>query len=228
MKIFIASSLLIGLTLITLNSIEKTGKLIDKSQVTYNLTEDKVLDGAYTIQDAANVTRLRGSYAKDKRTGNWYCFNSKGKLVLRYNYDLKKLVHFEDEELNGVEITVLDKDTDVVKNASIPLPICSIEQFKTLIVSELKDEISLKNKDVGADVEAEITALVKADGKVLYNVKYALKGLSYTTMVFPKDKLFSIQWLPATYKDKAYKSEFKFSSTFKLEASDHKRFIWNY
>ena len=228
MKILLTSSLLIGFAFNSFNLTEKTGKLIDKSQVTYNITDNKVLDGVFTIADTAIVTRLRGSYAQNKRVGNWYCFNAQGKVVLRYNYDLNKLVALEKEEFNAVEIKILDKDAKVAEKASVPIPVCAIDQYKSLMIAELKDELSHNGKLSAGNVEAKITALVKADGTAIYTAQYNLAGVSYTTKIYPKDKLFTIQWLPATYEGKALKSEFTFVSSFMFKPGDHKRFIWNY
>ncbi|MEJ5962250.1 hypothetical protein [Pedobacter immunditicola] len=226
MKIFITSILILASGALAV--LEKTGKLVDQSKVSYNINDEKLLDGVYTIADTAHVTRLRGSYAQNKRVGNWYCFNAQGKVVLRYNYDLNKLVALEKEELNAVEIKILDKNAKVAEKASVPIPVCSIDQYKSLMVAELKDELSRHDKLSAGNVDAKITALVKADGTAIYTAQYNLSGVSYTTKIYPKDKLFTIQWLPAAYEGKALKSEFTFVSSFMFKPGDHKRFIWNY
>jgi len=226
MKIFITSILILASSLLPI--LEKTGKLVDQSEVSYNINEKKLLDGVYTIIDSAKVTRLRGSYAQNKRVGNWYCFNAQGEVVLRYNYDLNKLVALEKEELNAVDIKVLDKNVKVAETASVPIPVCAIDQYKSLMVAELKDELSHNGKLSGGNVEAKITAHVKTDGTATYTAQYNLGDVSYTTKIYPKDKLFTIQWLPAAYEGKALKSEFTFVTSFMFKPGEHQRFIWNY
>lgn len=210
-----------------LPAVEKTGRLVDQSRVSYNLSENEVLNGAFEIKDVKETTRLRGAYTNDKRTGNWYCFDASGKMVLRYNYDLKKLVTLDEDQLAGMSVTILDKNPEVVKGASVPVPICSMEQVKRIVEEQLKNDIPAKLKAEGGQVTADFSVRINADGQAKYFAKYVFKDVSYTTMVFVKDKVFKIEWLPATYEGKGYKSEIAFSSSFDLVPGDHKRFIWN-
>ncbi|SFG57950.1 toxin-antitoxin system YwqK family antitoxin [Pedobacter insulae] len=229
MKVVLTSSLIVGLAVALFSTIEKKGNLIDQSKVTYNITEDKKLNGAYLIEDADNVTRLRGSYVDNKRTGDWYCFDKAGKLVLRYNYTANKLLSLDKDAMTTLEIKVVDKDVDVATNARIPVPICSVEQYKKLLIEELKDAIPAKDRAEKLSVTADITAMVDQNGSAKYVALYLLKGVEYKANLYTKDKLFSLEWLPAKYNDKTYKSEVKFSSTFELDPGDmSRRFIWNY
>lgn len=211
-------------------TVEKTGKLVDDSKVTYNIGEDKQLNGAYKIEDAAKVLRLRGSYLGNKRTGDWYCFNAAGKVVLRYNYTVDKLLSLEQTELDALEISVIDKNEDVKTKASIPLPICSIDQYKMLLTEELKDQIPTKDIQGIVTVNAEITALVDSKGGAKYVANYAINGVDYKLVIYLKDKLFDLDWIPAKFNEKTYKSEVKFATSFKMDSANtlNKRFIWNY
>lgn len=229
MKIALTSSLIVGLAAVLFSTVEKSGSLVDQSKVTYNLTEDKKLTGAYLIQDAANVIRLRGSYTDNKRSGDWYCFDQTGKLVLRYNYTANKLLSLDQSSLTSLEIKVIDKDPDVTTNARIPIPVCSVDQFKKLMVEELKDQIPAKDKAEKVSVTADITAMIDANGAAKYAALYYIKGVEYKATIYTKDKLFNLEWLPAKYNDKTYKSEVKFSSTFDLDPNAfNRRFVWNY
>ncbi len=229
MKTLLTSSLIVGLAAVLFSTIEKSGTLVDQSKVTYNITEDKKLSGAYLIQDATNVTRIRGSYTDNKRSGDWYCFDQTGKMVLRYNYNANKLLSLDQDAVSALEIKVVDKDPDVATNARIPVPICSIEQYKKLLIEELKDQIPTKERTEKVSVTADITAIVDANGSAKYIAFYVLKGVEYKAILYTKDKLFNLEWLPAKYNDKTYKSEVKFSSTFDVDpGSTTRRFVWNY
>lgn len=227
MRSVLSSIVVMTMLFVNFDKVEKSAKLIDQSKVFYNLSEDDKLEGAYEIKDVNQLTRLRGSYIKNKRAGNWYCFDASGKMVLRYNYDLKKLVSLDEDQFAGVSVTVLDKDPDAVKNASMPVAVCSMDQMKKIVEEQLKNDIPAKMKAEGGQVTADFSIKVNPDGGAKYFAKYVFKDLSYTTMVYVKSKVFELEWLPATYNGKAYKSEVTFSSTFDLIPGDHKRFIWN-
>lgn len=227
MRSVLSSIVVMTMLFVNFDKVEKSAKLIDQSKVFYNLSEDDKLEGAYEIKDVNQLTRLRGSYIKNKRSGNWYCFDASGKMVLRYNYDLKKLVSLDEDQFAGVSVTVLDKDPDAVKNASMPVAVCSMDQMKKIVEEQLKNDIPAKMKAEGGQVTADFSIKVNPDGEAKYFAKYVFKDLSYTTMVYVKSKVFELEWLPATYNGKAYKSEVTFSSTFDLIPGDHKRFIWN-
>ncbi len=230
MKMFVFATVALGSIVGFFTTTEKTGKLVDDSKVTYNIGEDKQLNGAYKIEDAGNSLRLRGNYLDNKRTGDWYCFNTAGKVVLRYNYSVGKLLSLEQTELDALEISVIDKNEEVKTKASIPLPICSIEQYKQLLIGELKDQIPAKEIQGVVTVNAVITALVDSKGGAKYLASYSISGVEYKTVVYLKDKLFDLDWIPAKFNDKTYKSEVKFATSFQIDAANasNKRFIWNY
>ncbi|RZK25061.1 MAG: hypothetical protein EOO43_06485 [Flavobacterium sp.] len=229
MKILFTSSLIVGLAAALFTTIEKTGSLVDQSKVTYNITEDKKLSGPFIIEDVSKVTRLRGSYADNRRSGDWYCFDQTGKVVLRYNYTANKLLSLDQNSVAALEIKVLDKDADVATNARIPIPICSVEQYMKLLVEELKDQIPPKDRAEKSTISADITAMVDQNGSAKYTALYYLKGVEYKANLYTKDKLFNVEWLPAKYNDKTYKSEVKFSTTFELDPNGfQRRFVWNY
>ncbi len=230
MKLLLSTSLVLSVVTGLFFATEKSGKLVDQSKVTYNVGEDKQLNGAYKIEDASNVLRLRGSYTANKRAGDWYCFNAAGKMVMRYNYTVGKLLSLEQAELAALEIQVIDKNKEVTTGASIPLPVVSIEQYKKLLVEELKDQIPAKERVGKVEVTAEITALVSAKGDAKYIANYSINGIDNKLVIYLKDKLFDLEWIPAKYNDKTYKSEVKFSTSFQMDSasSSSKRFVWTF
>lgn len=229
MKTLLVTSLLIGAGVVIINSVEKTGTLVDNSKVTYNITEDKKLDGPIQVTDNDKVVRLTGMYTANKRSGNWYCFDKNGKLALRYNYTAGKLVALEQEAFSSVDIKVMDRDPEVVKNARIPVPICDLEQYKKIMLAELEDQIPPKERAAKARVNAEITAMIDASGEAKYVALYSINNVEHKATLFLKDKVFTINWLPAELNGKTYRSELKFSGVFDIDPSNlNKRFIWNY
>lgn len=225
MKTFLISNFLIAMIATLALFTEKEGQLIDSSKVTYNI-ENKMLNGRYLIKDTKAQIRLQGSYKDNKRSGNWYCFNAEGKMVLRYNYDVKKLISLDDKAFDSVEVEILDKNPDVVSKASNPYPMCDIGQLKTILIEELKNDPKFKSE--AGMIDANITVKINAEGKAQYYAKYTLNNVVYDTTIFLQDKLFTIEWFPSQYESRSYKSEFNFSARFQLLPSDHKRFIWNY
>ncbi len=229
MKIFLTTSLVLGLATSLIFTTEKTGKLVDGSKVTFNIDDQKSLTGAFKIEGDANMLRLRGSYVANKRSGDWYAFNSKGEMVLRYNYTADKLLSLAKDDLATLEIKVIDKNDNVATNARIPVPICSIEQYKRILTEELKDQLPGKDRADKATVTAEITAMIDNNGAAKYVALYVVNGVENKAVVYLKDKVFNLEWLPAKYEDKTYKSEVKFNTTFQVDPADNsRRFVWNY
>ncbi|MCY1521637.1 hypothetical protein D9M68_564590 [compost metagenome] len=229
MKILFTSGLVVSLAASLFLATEKTGTLVDQSKVTYNISEDKKLNGAFIIEDASKVLRLRGNYTDNKRTGDWYAFDASGKAVLRYNYTLNKLLSLDQNAVTSLEIKVVDKDEEVASKARIPVPVCSIDQYKKILIEELKDQMPAKEKAEKVSVDADFTTMVDAGGSAKYIATYYIKGVEYKANLFLKDKLFAIEWIPAKYNDKNYKSEVKFSASFEMDPNTmNRRFIWNY
>jgi len=226
-RIILATVTTLTFGIISLNK-EKTAKLSDNSVVKYNVDDNGKKAGAFVISSAKGITLLRGSYLNDVRTGDWYCFDKTGQVLLRYNYSLKKLVALDNKQISDFEFKVLDNNEDVTKNARIPVPICSIEQFKSLFISELINQIPPKLKSAKANFQAEVTILINEKGDAKYIAKYIVEGYEYKTSLDLDNKIFKVEWLPAVYNDKAYKAEVKFNVNFSIDPSDQKRFIWNY
>ncbi|KQC01164.1 hypothetical protein [Pedobacter sp. Hv1] len=227
MKILLTTSLVLSLSFVSF--IEKTAMLIDQSKVTYQIGENKKLNGLYTIEDQQKNIRIRGNYKENKRIGDWYCFDAKGQTVLRYNYTTQKILTLDQESIATVDIKVLSNDTEVNDNATVAIPICSIDQYKKILIAELKDQMPPKDKSEAAKVTASITALVDKDGKAKYIATYILDQVTHQSTLFLKDKVFNIEWLPAKYKGQSYSAEVKFETAFKIDPSaGTRRFIWNY
>lgn len=231
MKNLILSSLVLGASLVSftlINSVQKEVKLIDESKLTYNLNEKNELHGAYSVENVKNVVTIRGNYTNNKRTGNWYCFNNDKSMFLRYNYDLKKILFIDTTAIKKAEIVVLDKNPDVVKNASISVPVCGLDQYLSLLRREISDNFPPMHMQYTAPMDLEIVAKVDANGQAKYSVNYVFDKIARSLSVYGKNKEFVIDWVPAMYNGKGVASEFKMNAQVSFSNTDgHKRFNWN-
>jgi hypothetical protein len=200
-------------------------KLSDSTQLVYAGTKtDK--EGLYQIKNLKNDgVWLQGNYKSGARAGTWYFFNSKKELDLRYSYDQKKLLYFNNDMLKDVTVEILSDDSDAKKNATAPLPLCPIELYASLVASKVND----KNDGGNNPFEAEITAEVATDGTATYTARF--KGINKkvitNSLIVPQDN-FNIDWIPAMYKGKPIASKFVvYAQVQGNGTSAYRRFRWN-
>lgn len=206
----------------------KNTTLSDGSKVVYTIDENKNLDGAYSVSSPSDKLWLRGAYKNDQRTGNWYCFNSDGSLMLRYNYDLKKLISIDDKMLSKISFTINDKDEAIKEKATVPVPICSIDQYVSLFNEQIYTIITKEQKNLPKEVPVDIIASINAKGNVSYRLAYTVNGLNYTNKLVVMEKMFDLQWAPAMYEGKILPADVVISSKLMLDGNKLQRFIWNY
>ncbi|WP_231491624.1 hypothetical protein [Pedobacter sp. Leaf170] len=209
-------------------NVDKTEKLKDNSVANYQLDENGKKSGPFKITSSKGGILLSGSYKDGNRVNDWYCFDRNGNVTLRYNYNLKKLILLSEKQIADYEFKVDDSNAEVQEKFQAPFPICSAEQFKGLLISEFIQQIPAKQKTSKANLKGEVTALISETGRVKYFVKYVLDGYEYKTSVDLDNKVFNVEWIPATYKDKTYKSEAKFNIDVAIDPTTERRFIWNY
>lgn len=224
---FSKSILLVGMSCLAfLYSKEITVTLSDNSKVIYNVSEDKKLNGPFAITREDKVL-LRGSYKDDKRSGNWYCFNPDGSVYMRYNYDQKKLVVLDTARVARaiVEFPGIKEES---ANGSIPVPVCSIDQYVSLLGSEFRRLILAENKNAEGVVPVELIANIDRNGKATYTGNYVAEGVTMTKRLKPDVKLFYIEWLPATMSGKSVEAVFKVNMSVDLSSNDvgRQRFRW--
>jgi hypothetical protein len=207
---------------------EKKATLGDFSTLTYNVNDDKKLEGAYTVESMDKKVWLRGSYKSDARSGNWYAFNSDGKVFLRYNYDVKKLLMIDSASLSKFDVEILDKNADAVSKASIPFPICSIDQYLSLFNSQVSAIIGKEVNMGEPQVPIEIAATINSKGRVDYMLTYTVGKMNYTSSIKVLEPKFDLEWIPAMYEGKIIPSKFTVKSTFSKNAKGAQRFTWNY
>ncbi|TWR30531.1 hypothetical protein FPZ43_06220 [Mucilaginibacter pallidiroseus] len=208
----------------TVNAQEKV-KLSDSTQLVYaGVKGDR--EGLYQIKNLKNDgVWVQGNYKNDARTGTWYFFNSKKELDLRYSYDQKKLLFFNNDMLKDVTVEILSDDSETKKSATAPLPLCPIELYASIVASKVND----KNDGGNDPFEAEITAEVATDGTATYTAKFrgVNKKVITNSLNVPQDH-FNIDWIPAMYKGKPIASKFVvYAQVQGNGTSNYRRFRWN-
>jgi hypothetical protein len=221
------SILVVGLSFLgLLFNKEISGILPDDSKVLYNVSEDRRLNGAFSISKDDKLL-LRGSYKDNKRAGNWYCFNPDGSVYMRYNYDQKKLVALDTARIARavVEFPGVKEESP---SASIPVPVCSINQYVSLLGAEFRRLILAENKNAEGVIPVELIANIDQNGKATYTGNYIAEGVTMTKHLKPDMKLFNVEWLPATMSGKAVSAAFKVNMTVDLSSNDmgRQRFRW--
>ncbi len=231
MKNLILSSLVLGASLFSftlIDGIQKEVKLIDDSKLIYHVNDKNELHGAYSVQNTKDNVTIRGSYTDNKRTGNWYCFNNDKSLFLRYNYDQKKILFIDTTAIKKAEIVIVDKNPEAVKNASISVPVCPLDQYVSFLKKEISDVFPQPHMQYATPTSLEIVAKVDANGQAKYQVNYIFDKIKRSISVSGKSKAFVIDWVPAMYEGKGVASEFKVATEISFSNNDgHKRFNWN-
>ena len=207
---------------------EKVATLSDQSKVLYHLSDDKKLDGAYSISTTEDKLLLRGLYKNNERSGNWFCFNPDGTVFMRYNYDLKKVVALDSKAISRAKIDIQSTDETVKTEASVPVPICSVEQYISLIGVEFERQIMRENKSAEGLLEADLVASIDKDGNATYSANYEAAGIIMKKKIKLNDKLFNIEWIPASYKGEKLGSTFTVRMAAQLGSDPRKRqrFTW--
>jgi hypothetical protein len=207
---------------------QKTKVLTDNSRVTYNVNEKNKLEGAYFVENTNRDIWIRGAYKDNQRIGNWYTFNSDKTVALRYNYDLKKILFLDTIALKKAEITITDPNAN--GNGSVVLPICSIDQYLSVLKAAAKSIFPKEQIIYNKEIPIEIIATVKSSDDVIYTISYKINNKMYAFDIKNKDIDFDIEWIPSSYNGKNLEAEFSVKSSllFLDNGSEKQRFKWNY
>lgn len=205
---------------------EKKMSLPDESKLTYQLLNDK-LNGIYSIdKDGENL--LRGNYLNEKRVGNWYFLNKDKSLFARYNYDAKKLLYVDTKTLALATVKVNSGNNDIDANASVSLPLISLEQYLPLVTRLAESAVPLDDLYKLDQNSTTIIAHVDTDGKANYEVRYKIKGKDVYHKFSVNKEPFTLDWVPAAYNGKSYPSDFIINAKLSVPTSQesHRRFNW--
>lgn len=209
---------------------QKTATLSDQTKVVYAMNDSKKLNGVYSVVKDDDKVFLRGVYKDNIRTGNWYAFNNNGNVFLRYNYDLKKLLFLDTTSINRLKIEIEAKDPEAKEKASIPVPISSIDQYISLLGTELRRMVLKENKNAEGTLDADLTTKIDKNGNANYEASYIVDGIPVTKRLIIAEKGFNIDWIPSSYKGVNYASVFSVKA--RIDFADKpgikQRFIWVY
>ncbi|AZI24811.1 MAG: hypothetical protein ABWZ79_14840 [Pedobacter agri] len=209
---------------------QKTSVLSDQTKVVYAMNDSKKIEGVYSVLKEEDKVFLRGAYKDNVRTGNWYAFNDDGKVFLRYNYDLKKLLFLDTTSINRLKVEIDAKDPEVKEKASIPVPITSIDQYISLLGTELKRMVKTENKNADGTLEADLITKIDKNGRANYQAQYVADGILVTKKLVISEKGFDIDWIPSSYKGVNYAATFSVKAriSFTEKPGIKQRFIWVY
>ncbi|WP_316797096.1 hypothetical protein [Pedobacter agri] len=222
--------LAISSVLLSTANAQKTIILSDQTKVVYAMNDSKKIEGIYSVLKEEDKVFLRGAYKDNVRVGNWYGFNDDGKVFLRYNYDLKKLLFLDTTSINRLKVEIDSKDPEIKEKASIPVPIISIDQYISLLGTELKRVVKTENKNADGTLEADLITKIEKNGKPNYQAQYLADGILVTKKLMVSEKGFDIDWIPASYNGVTYPSTFSVKAriNFSEKPGIKQRFIWVY
>jgi hypothetical protein len=229
-NIFFAAVAVFGSIQISQAQEQKTSVLSDQTKVVYAMNDAKKIEGVYSVLKNDDKVFLRGVYKDNTRSGNWYAFNDNGNVFLRYNYDLKKLLYLDTVSINRLKVEIKADDPEIKEKASIPVPISSIDQYISLLGTELKRVILKENKSADGTLDADLITNIDKNGKANYEASYTVDGIPVTKRLIISEKAFDIDWIPSSYKGTNYASVFSVKARidFAQKPGIKQRFIWVY
>jgi len=229
-KISLLTLAIISLLQICKAQEQKNSVLSDQTKVVYAMNDLKKIEGAYSVLKDEDKVFLRGVYKDNLRVGNWYAFNDNGNVFLRYNYDLKKLLFLDTVSVNRIKVEITATDPVVKEKASIPVPIASVDQYISLLGTELKRVILKENKSADGILDADLVTNIDKNGKATYEARFVADGIPVTKRLIIAEKAFNIDWIPSSYNGTNYASVFSVKARidFAQKPGIKQRFIWVY
>lgn len=186
--------------------------LADRSQLIYEVSDNgKTKNGSYTINNKENHGLwVQGFYNEDKPCGTWTFFDAKFQPSLRYNYDQKKIIYINNESFKDVNVNVLSSDTSIIKGASIPIPLCSVDELTSLLSSKLYTMYD----NVHDQLQATVTAHINTDGDATYTVSYPSSNGKIQNFKLRVDSdQFKVKWIPSHYNNQPVEADFSLTLT---------------
>lgn len=227
-QILVAAMLTVCVSTYAQNN-ERKVSVSKTSQLDYAVANDgKTKDGLYYVKNTSNNSLLvQGHYKDGMRAGTWYFFDNNHNLTMRYSYDQKKMLFIDQTQLKNVKVNILTNDADVAKKASVPLPLCPVDYYVSLIGNEIYSKYF---EPANENLTAEITAHIDANGKATYTVAYIVKNKKTPEKQIEMNAAFPIEWIPSSFNDKTLPSEFTVYA--KIQAStvadnNFSRFRWD-
>jgi hypothetical protein len=231
MKKSILSGIAILLTLGIANAQtpkERKKVLFEDTELTYTVTDKNEKNGPVFIKDSKkDKTYLKGLNAQDKPSGKWYFYNEDGTLESHYNFDMNKLLYIDSAYLKKIEVKILDKDPEIVQNASIP----TLLYPSHLLLKLISNDVQISDADFGGknQLPIKLTVIISANGDTEYYVEYAVGNLFTKKKVVLTTKFLDNIWIPSHYKNKNIKSSFTINTSINSDyKAGHRKFNWTY
>jgi hypothetical protein len=231
MKKSILSGIAILLTLGLANAQtpkERKKVLFEDTELTYTVTDKNEKNGPVFIKDSKkDKTYLKGLNAQDKPSGKWYFYNEDGTLESHYNFDMNKLLYIDSAYLKKIEVKILDKDPEIVQNASIP----TLLYPSHLLLKLISNDVQISDADFGGKnlLPIKLTVIISDNGDTEYYVEYAVGNLFTKKKVVLTTKFLDNIWIPSHYKNKNIKSSFTINTSINSDyKAGHRKFNWTY
>lgn len=207
---------------------EKRKVLYENIEVIYTVTEKNDKNGPVFIKDTEkDKTYLKGNNVNDKPAGKWYFYNEDGSLESHYNFDLNKLLYIDTNYLKKIDIKILDKDPDIVQNASIP----TLLYPSHLLLKLIANDIQIPGDDFAgkSELPIKLTVIIETNGKTEYFIEYVVGNVFTKKKVVLTTKFLDNIWIPSHYKNKDIKSSFSINTSINSDSkAGHRKFTWTY
>jgi hypothetical protein len=207
---------------------ERKKVLFEDTELTYTVTEKNEKNGPVFIKDSKKgKTYLKGLNAQDKPSGKWYFYNEDGSLESHYNFDLNKLLYIDTAYLKKIEVKIMDKNPDIVQNASIPILLYPSHLF----LKQISNDVQIPEEDYNgqSNLAVKLKAIIQVNGGVEYSVEYLVERRTVERKIILSNTDLKNIWLPATYKGNHIKSSFSINTSVSSDKtkSNHSKFYWN-
>lgn len=207
---------------------EKRKVLYENTELIYTVTEKNEKNGIILIKNLKeDKTYLKGFNTNDKPSGKWYFYNENGTLESHYNFDLNKLLYIDSAYLKKIDVAILDKDPEIVQNASIPTLLYPSHLFLKLIANDV--QIPEEDFEGRNQIPVKLTVIIETNGKAEYFIEYSVGNLFTKKKVVLTTKSLDNIWIPAHYKTKNIKSSFEINTSINSDSkAGHRKFTWDY
>lgn len=208
---------------------ERKKVLFEDTELIYTVTEKNEKNGPVYIKDSKkDKTYLKGLNAQDKPTGKWYFYNEDGTLESHYNFDLNKLLYIDTAYLKKIDVAILDKNPNIVQNASIPILLYPSHLF----LKQIANDVQIPEEDYMGQINlaVKLKAIIQVNGGVEYFVEYLVERKTVERKIILSNTDLKDIWIPANYNGKAIKSSFSINTSISNDESksNHRKFNWNY
>lgn len=216
LKILMTAAIVVSSTLLASGQepqLKKKQAIITQDAMAkYHILDKHDKQGLFQIWNIeVPKVRVQGAYIDNKRSGNWVFFDYEGRIIIRHNYTLNKLITYDVENLKTLQINILD-GSDTLNNPDIRLPLVlsPYEIYHNILIDKIRKKFSASHHNRKI-IDMTVTALVDTSGQASYNFAYTHNGYAYKVPFKLDNELFRLDWLPAMFKNKTYNSEVSFT-----------------